>query len=427
MSSRGGAIALTVSSLTIAIKTSTKMTQLPLPSSPRRAAHARPFARVRVVTDLDAAGAAWTDLAAVAPATPYQSMAFARAWLETLGKDEGASPFLIVAEADDARPTALLPLCLLHGALRKAVFIGGTHANANLGLFRDPLLWSAADVLETLRGAGRRAVDLYAFKTMPKAWKGLDNPLAKLDAMEAPSPTFSTTLSDDFESWFSRHTSKDARKKWRKKRQGLAGAGLIAFERAEDAAHAEAILQAFLAQRADRAKHGVPNAYASPSAIAFLRRLAGLDAPTFVPALRFYALRCGEATAATFGALDQAGHLSGVVTSFSADAALARFSPGELLLHDVIADAFARGRSGLDLGVGDGRYKRETCETEIPLIEAYVPISPAGAIAAKAELWRSRAKRGLKANPRAMDMMRHMRAMWARRRSGAGSRPEGEN
>ena len=417
--------ALTVSSLTIAIKTLTKMTQLALPSSDRRASGAKPFARVRVLTDLEEASAAWSELAAVAAATPYQAMAFARAWLETLGKEEGASAHLILAQDSEGRPAALLPLCVPRGALRKAAFIGGAHGNANLGLFREPHLWSGADIADMLLPAGRGRVDLYALKTMPASWNGIDNPLAKLDVIDAPAPTFSTSLSDDFEKWFSRHTSKDARKKWRRKRQGLENAGPVAFLRAEDAAQAEAILQAFLAQRAERAKQGLPNAYATPSAIAFLRRLAGLDAPTFAPTLRLYALRCGEVTAATFGALDQGGHLSGVVTSFSRDPALARFSPGELLLHDVIADAFARARRSLDLGVGDGRYKREICETEIPLVEAYVPITPAGAVAAKAERWRSGAKRRLKANPRAMDIVRLVRGMLARRRSGAGIPPDG--
>ena len=388
---------------------------LSAPLSSPGAPRAKRFGRVRVLTDLDEADAAWSALGDLGATSPYQTLAFLRAWLATLGQDEGVSPFVILAEDDDGRPSAVLPLGIVRGALRRAVFLGGKQVNSNLGLFRGP--WTPADLMDLLREAGRGRIDLYALKNMPRAWNGVDNPLAQLDSIDAPSSNFSTSLSIYFEQWFNSRTSKDARKKWRKKRQGLEKVGPVAFTRAETADQAEAVLSAFLGQRAERASDGLPNAYSRPSAVAFVRRLAGLDAPVFVPTLRLYGLRCGAAFAATFGALDEGGHLSGMLTSFSADPALARFSPGELLLHDVIARASAEGRKGLDLGIGDGRYKRETCETEVPLVEAYVPLTAAGALAAQAERWRSGVKRGLKANPRAMDLLRRLRAIVARRDS----------
>jgi len=388
---------------------------LSAPFSSPGAPRSQLYRRVRVLTDLDEAAAAWTALGGLGATTPYQTLPFLRAWCATIGKDEGVSPFAILAEDLDGRPSALLPLGIARGALRRAIFLGGKQVNSNLGLFRGA--WTRADVTALLHDAGRGRVDLYALKNMPRAWNGIDNPLAGFDVIDAPSSNFSTSLSHGFDQWFNARTSKDARKKWRKKRQGLEKVGPVAFARAESAEEAEVMLRAFLGQRAERARVGLPNAYASPSAVAFVRRLAGLDATAFAPILRLYGLRCGDAFAATFGALDEGGHLSGMITSFSADAALARFSPGELLLHDVIARACAEGRQSLDLGIGEGRYKRETCETEIPLVEAYVPLTAPGALAAQAERWRSGVKRALKGNPRAMGALRHIRGMLARTRA----------
>src|SRR5579863_850164 len=174
------------------------------------------------------------------------------------------------------------------------------------------------------------------------------------------------------------------------------------MEAANDAATAEAFLAAFLAQREARARDGLPNAYRSPPSIQFLRRLAGLDAPRFSPKLRLWALTCSQDIVATFGALTTGAHVSGVLTSFALEERFARHSPGELLLHDVIRLVCAEGKTSLDLGVGEARYKRELCENEVELVEAQIPLSRLGAAYALTQRLRLTAKRRFKASPAAM-------------------------
>ncbi len=385
----------------------------PSPPAPPRAA---PFARVNVVDGFDAVRPAWAALAALARVTPYQNLAFLEAWHGAAG---GASPFFVRADDAEGRAVALLPLGLWrHGPFRVAGFLGGKHVNLNLAPFADPDAWRREDVLAMLRQAGAGRIDLFQFANMPAAWAGVGNPLARLEVNAAPSSAFSTILTPDFATWFETQFSKDSRKKWRKKRAALERIGALRLERATDTAGAQAILAAFQAHRAARALDGSPNAYGDPAALAFLRKAAGVGTEPFAPSLALWALRCGPAIVATFGGLEDGGHISGVVTSFDRGEPFARHSPGELLIHDILADAFKRGVSGFDLGAGDGRYKRETCEVELPLLEALVPVSAVGAALALAAKVASQAKRRFKASTAAMQLLKRLRGMAARGQAG---------
>ena len=82
---------------------------------------------------------------------------------------------------------------------------------------------------------------------------------------------------------------------------------------------------------------------------------------------------------ATFGALAAGDRLSGLFLSNDGDAEIARSSPGELIVREVVRDAIARGFKTFDLGVGEARYKNEACEAEEPLFDgAFAATGSAG-------------------------------------------------
>ena len=57
---------------------------------------------------------------------------------------------------------------------------------------------------------------------------------------------------------------------------------------------------------------------------------------------------------------------------------IARSSPGEMMVHAVVAEAIARGFSEFDLGVGEARYKDESCEAVEPLFDSALGVSARG-------------------------------------------------
>ena len=84
-----------------------------------------------------------------------------------------------------------------------------------------------------------------------------------------------------------------------------------------------------------------------------------------------------ERVVAAFAALSGRDRLSGLVIAYDADPEIARCSPGELILHEVVRSAIARGFTTFDLGVGEARYKNECCEATETLFDTFVTAKPA--------------------------------------------------
>ena len=76
-----------------------------------------------------------------------------------------------------------------------------------------------------------------------------------------------------------------------------------------------------------------------------------------------------------------------------------RYSPGLLLIRNIIDHYAARGYRALDLGVGSDSYKQLFCKREEPIFDSFVPLSPRGRVAAAAMSLAARGKHLVKHNP----------------------------
>ena len=368
----------------------------------RSDASGRAFARVEVCRDFAQASAAWNEIAAKAPSSPYQSMAFARAWVETVGAARGISPLIAIARDASGDVVALLPLGLRRrGLWRIAAFLGDRHANFQMGLFAGNAHWSRGDVQALLDEVARQAgADAFTFISQPESWKSARNPLAELPMQPSPSFAFASALPDAFETWMDRHFSKSSKKKLRKKAAKLQTLGDVAHRRAADLAEARAILDAFLAQKHARMRAlGEFNEFDEAATIALFERMTGLTGADS-PILELHALRVGERIIATFGGLSDGERLSGLFVSFDTAPETAASSPGEQLITEVIRDAIARGLTRFDLGVGEARYKSECCEAIEPLFDSAFAPTVWGRIGATLFLAARRLKRAIKQSPR---------------------------
>jgi len=384
------------------------------PTSPARRP-LRPFARVEVCEALEDARLPWMALAPEASASPYQSFDFARAWFATIGAAEGAPPLIVVARDDIGQPIALLPFArAARGPLRFAVFLGGKDSNFNLGLFRSAGAWSRDDVAALLGAAAAQAtprLDAFLLMNQPPGWRGIANPLAGGETQPSPSFAYASALPGDFSLWLDARASKDAKKKMRKKRARLEATAPLVHSRAAGAQEIDRALAAFhVERRARTAALGVPDPYATAAAHAFLAELARDGA------LELHTLSHGDRIIAVFGALPGAERLSGLFIGHDGDPEIARSSPGEIMLHAVVADAIARGFAAFDLGVGEARYKDEACEIVEPLFDSAFAFTFKGQLAAWTFLAARRAKRAIKRSPRLKAL--HARLRRLRGRSG---------
>ncbi|TGD94702.1 GNAT family N-acetyltransferase [Methylobacterium nonmethylotrophicum] len=366
-----------------------------------------------VFPGLAAAEAPWRALEA-APGvvmTPYQRFDWVSACAATLPEGAQARPVLLRDAA--GRPLALLPLCVRREAgIRVARMIGGRHANFHMPIFAGPeAAFLPAEAYRTaLRRAGRLAgADVIHLPHQPLAWDGVPNPLAHGPA--SPSDAYGLALAADPEMVLKRVLSGDARRKLRQKEKWLVAAhGPVVHRIAADEQEGEAILAAYLAQKAERfATRGIADPFADPAARGFLARAHRAGA------LELHALCTGGGRIlATFvGAVD-ARRFSGMLTSFDPDPSLARFSPGDLLLQALIRDQALRGRAALDLGVGEARYKASVCDETIRLVDAVLPVSLRGRVYGAAAEAGARLKRRIKRDPRLWALVGRARKLMAR-------------
>ncbi len=147
-------------------------------------------------------------------------------------------------------------------------------------------------------------------------------------------------------------------------------------------------LQAFFQQKGARMREqGLSNAFDAPGVKEFTRAAAHeTDPDTGEPVIELYAASVGDTIIATFGGIVADGRFSGMFNSI-AGAEFRNYSPGELLLANVIRMCCERGLNKFDLGIGDAAYKQVYCKDAEALYDSVIPITAAGQVAAP--LWRA--------------------------------------
>lgn len=353
---------------------------------------------------------AWAELETIAPCSAYQTQAFARAWLATLGQD--LTPLFIAAKDHEDRVVALFCLGIeTLGPLRRAIFLGAKDSNFNLGLFRTPQSFTRADIealfKQAARQLGNAAPDIFLLLNLPYQWAGVPNPLALLPHQKSPSFAYGTLLPREAEQFFSAKQSKERRKKLRKKEARLAEIGAQRHLTNDDEETARKILDAFISQKTARCEaQAIDVDFGDPCRQRFFERL-GVPRDGQSPVLEVHALACGEKIIAVFGGLPHRDTFSGMVMSFDADPDIARSSPGELLLLKAIATQCARGVTRFDLGIGEADYKTTYCETTIELFDVIMPATLRGRLFAPLLRLQLRLKRLIKHNPQLLARLRH--------------------
>jgi CelD/BcsL family acetyltransferase involved in cellulose biosynthesis len=369
---------------------------------------------------MEAAREDWRELEKQASASPYQTYAFARAWMETEGAALRATPLIAVARSPQGEVIALAPLCRFRrGPLSVAEFIGGRMANYQMGLFRDPENFGREDLEILLKSVAKQAaLDLFLFRHQPFAWRGRPNPFATLPGRPSPSFAFATELVGDFETWTRLHYSTAARKKRRAKTRKLEALGLVSHVRAQSETERRDAIAAFLEQkRARMLELALPNEFDQPATRALVADLSGLEGSGGDAGFELHFVRAGERIVSVYAGLLRHGRLSGLLFSHDVAPEVSAASPGEFLIHGLVQDAYARGLESLDFGVGEARYKSEACEIVEPLFDSAFAATLMGRLGASLYLIARKAKRRIKQTPKLFDRARSVQRWLFRRRA----------
>jgi CelD/BcsL family acetyltransferase involved in cellulose biosynthesis len=355
----------------------------------------------------------WQVLCRDGLASPYQSPEWVTAYAGIVAPSHGEAVRVVTLGAPDGSLDLVLPLALTRRAgLQVAAILGGCHANFHMPAMSHRLArrlnraGAAALLHQAANAIG--GIDLFELSLQPRAWDAHANPFATLAPHPSASNAYGLALTADPQETLRRVLSGETRKKLRRKREKLAAAlGPIRLIDSVDGESRDAILAAFQIQKDTRLRaQGIANPFSCTAVSRFLDEGSrGLDAP-----LVFYGLKSGERIVATLGGARDARRLSGMVNSFDTDPDIARHSPGDLLLMEVIARECELGRETLDLGVGEARYKTMFCDEVQELVDCFVPVTWAGRALAVGGRMAGDLKRYVKQHPVLFSAARHVRS-----------------
>jgi CelD/BcsL family acetyltransferase involved in cellulose biosynthesis len=91
-----------------------------------------------------------------------------------------------------------------------------------------------------------------------------------------------------------------------------------------------------------------------------------------------------------------------------------KFSPGLILMRDIVDHYAEHGYRALDLGIGSDDYKRLFCKDDEPIFDSFIPLSLRGKLAAAAMSGVNRAKHLVKHNPALFELAQKLRSAFHR-------------
>jgi CelD/BcsL family acetyltransferase involved in cellulose biosynthesis len=280
-----------------------------------------------------------------------------RTWLETWWRALGEGTLLLLAASSGDRIAAVAPLCARDGVV---TFLGTDSSD-----YLDFLGGVTGPALAALLGAAREEAGAHSFRlaVLPEgsptapllaaAAERLGMTLGREDAV--PAPTLAAAGLHDA-----------ARKQsLRRHEQWFRSHGDLAVVHARTAAEVVPQLDRFFEQHVERCTAApYDSLFEDERHRSFYRRLAGLDAPW----LRFTRVDWNGAPIAFHFGMSFEGSFLWYKPSF--DLALARRSPGEVLLRQLLLAAAAEGVRTFDFGIGDEAFKYRFA-TAVPRVRTW--------------------------------------------------------
>ncbi|MFQ0813849.1 cellulose biosynthesis protein CelD [Brucella anthropi] len=309
----------------------------------------------------------------------FQAKSFLKAWEASYGQKPGVKLCLTEVRQRDGTPLLFLPLSITRGCgSRMLSFIDDGVSDYN-----GPILFPAAAQLS--RDMARRVLelvvaavpshDVIALCKMPKQIEGAANPLWSLTNLPSEASTHAISLTRPMEEI---EQSLEGIKNIKKRERALQKLDGFRFHVTQTEAERQSVLQTMLRQKQRRFEETmVPGFDAHPEKRRFFEeateRLARCNA------LHFSTLAVGDTTLATMWSLVRNGHYCAMITTFE-DGEWSRYSPGKVIILNLLHALAADGYRCFDLGYGDEPWKQGLRDRTIPLRDYIVPVTLRGRV-----------------------------------------------
>ena len=363
--------------------------------------------RIAVYENLSAIERDWRAFEPHADCTVFQSFDWLATWQRHIGARNGVLPAIVVARDGEGTILFLLPLAVRPaGFARELTWLGSELCDYNAPLLaatfstridakRFMALWE--NIARCLQDNPRLHYDSIILTKMPETVGAQQNPMRHLGGTINASGAYLTHLTGDWETFYIAKRSSATRRHDRSKRRRLAEFGEVKFVNPAGDSETLRTLDALMAQKARWFAHmGVANLFAKPGYAEFYRALATDPATRHL--VHVSRLDVGATAAAVNFGLTYRDCYYHMLASYD-DGEVSRFGPGAAHLLDLLHLAIDREFRIFDFTIGDERYKRDWCDTELKLYDFIAPATWRGALVAMPMLAAQRLKRRIKQTP----------------------------
>ena len=371
------------------------------------------IAGVDILSDLGQAEMIWRGLEDQRQfSTPYQRFDFLERWQRQVGAREGFKPFIVVAYDAERQPLLLLPLALRHrGGVRTASFMGGKHTTFNMALWdRDFATDATAHDLDALMSAirERRGADVLALHQQPLRWRDLPNPMALLPNQPSVNGCPLMVIVPDQPP--TARISNSFRRRLKGKERKLQVLAGYRYQVATTDAEIKRLLDWFFSIKPLRmAEQKLPNVFAEPGVEDFIRDACMAKLAGDHRVIDIHALECDAEVIAIFAGVADGHRFSMMFNTYTMSES-SRYSPGLILMRNIVDHYAGHGYRALDLGIGSDDYKRLFCKSDEPIFDSFIALSPRGRAAAAAMSGINRLKRLVKRNETLFNMAQKLRS-----------------
>ena len=371
------------------------------------------IASVEILNDLGQAETVWRDLEARQQFfTPYQRFDFLSAWQRQVGERGKLTPFIVIAYGAERRPLMLLPLVLNHEhGMRTVCFMGGKHATFNLALWdRDFAADATRADLDTLISAirARSEADVLALTQQPSRWQDLRNPFALAPNQPCANDCPLMIIAPDQPP--TARISNSFRRRLKGKERKLQTLPGYRYHIVTADADIKRLLDWFFSVKPLRmAEQRLPNVFAEPGVEEFIRSACMTQLASGGHVIDIHTLECDDEVIAIFAGVADGRRFSMMFNTYTMSGN-SRYSPGLILMRNIIDHYAERGYLALDLGIGSDEYKRLFCKSDEPIFDSFIPLSRRGSVAATAMSGLNRAKHLVKHNPALFEMAQRLRS-----------------
>jgi CelD/BcsL family acetyltransferase involved in cellulose biosynthesis len=363
--------------------------------------------RLTVYEDLAAIEKDWRAFEAQADSTVFQSFDWLATWQHYIGTQAGVRPAIVVGRDASGGILLLLPLSVCAtGFARELTWLGSDLCDYNAPLLapgfterfdraRFMAVWR--DITATLQSHPRLGFDLIHLSKMPEMVGAQPNPMRHLGGTINPSGAYLTHLTGDWETFYAAKRSSSTRRRDRTKRKRLAEFGEVKLINPASGAETAGTLDTLMVQKSRSfARMGVGNLFAKPGHAEFYRAI--VTDPATRHMVHVSRLDIGATPAAINLGLTYRDCYYHLLASYD-DGEVSRFGPGAAHLHDLMQHAIERGFKIFDFTIGDERYKRDWCDTELKLFDVIAAVNWRGTLVAVPMLGWQQLKRWIKQTP----------------------------